>query len=963
MSEYMDDVDREFINCLFPRYLLQQPVAYDLWILYLQHRKLFHKLKNTSLISVDENSNSVGVGRAKLTASTRKEIWSKLMNLGVLGTISFEAVNDDYLIQVYKYFYPDVNDFTLRFGVKDSSRNSIRFMKTSTEIGKTAQELLEPVLSEREMALNSNTSLDNANNADEEDDDDDGDDDDDEDDDDADDDDESDLESLEGEVDTDTGDDDADESNHHEEGEEGGEEGADTNVPNVHQSGGDISDPWLYQRSRSSVTIEEAGPRNLWSTADKNANLQYYPPDQSSSSSFSSPRVSSGNGKHDNETVEGLSSNDNKKKNTMIPDIYKILGYFLPSRWQVQPNNSLQISQDGITHLQPNPDYHSYMTYDRSSTSSASARNRLRTSFENTGKVDFAVTWANKSLPDNKLTIFYYEIKILSVTSTESAENSNIVVGYKLVENELMETNVKKNASRSSVTGSNSSLGGGNNAASNRPPSTSFTTESSQRRDYIYEGGVSAISLNVDGSIAKCQKYGFDLNVFGFCGFDGLITNSTEQSKEYAKPFGRDDVIGCGINFIDGSIFFTKNGIHLGNAFTDLNDLEFVPYVALRPGNSIRTNFGLNEDFVFDIIGYQDQWKSLTYQQICRGRQINVSIDEFESDESEDEKENENGRGKAKSASIDEDLMDIDQEDGVAIHQHSKTPDNKNDDNSKFLLGEDSRFVNGKLTRPDVDEINTLKMDDGSLPNTLNVMINDYLIHEGLVDVAKGFLKDLQKDTVDIIGQHSESKSVIRHNERQIMKEERMVKIRQELRYLINKDQISKCIDYINREIPDLLKNNLELVFELKLANYLVMIKKSSSKNDDEIEDLILKGQELSNEFIYDTKIPQALRDRFSGQLSNVSALLAYSNPLVEAPKEISGYLTDEYLQERLFQVTNGTILTFLHKDSECALENVISNTRAMLSTLLEYNAFGSANSSDPRYYKAINFDEDVLNL
>lgn len=952
MSEYMDDVDREFINCLFPSYLLQQPVAYDLWILYLQHRKLFHKLKNTNLINADENSTGVGVGRTKLTASTRKEIWSKLMNLGVLGTISFEAVNDDYLIQVYKYFYPDVNDFTLRFGVKDSNKTSVRFMKASSDMGKNAQELLEPVLSEREMALNSNISLDNDRNDDEEEEEDD-------DDDDDDDEDESDLESLEGEVNTDTDDNnEGDGSDHHEEGEEEEGRGADADVSNAQQHTEGIADPWIYQRSRSAINIE-AGPRNLWDTTDKNSNLQYYPPDQSPNSSFSSPRVSSGNDKNVNEATNGLSSGGGKKKNSMIPDIYKILGYFLPSRWQAQPNNSLQISQDGITHLQPNPDYHSYMTYERSSASSASARNRLRTSFENSGKVDFAVTWANKSLPDNRLTIFYYEIKVLSVTSTESAENSNIVIGYKLVENELMEASTKKSVSRSSVTGSSSSLGGGNNISSNRVPSTSFTMEGAQRRDYIYEGGVSAMSLNVDGSINKCQKYGFDLNVFGYCGFDGLITNSTEQSKEYAKPFGRDDVIGCGINFIDGSIFFTKNGIHLGNAFTDLNDLEFVPYVALRPGNSVRTNFGLNEDFVFDIIGYQDQWKSLAYEHICRGRQMDVSIDEFDSDESEEDEGTENGGEVTKSA----ELMDIDQEDGATGNQDTKKLDDENDNNLKFLLGEDDRFIDEKLVRPDVNNINTLNVDDGSLPNTLNVMINDYLIHEGLVDVAKGFLRDLQKDAVNVNGQHSESKYVIRHNERQIMKEERMVKIRQELRYLISKGQISKCISYINNEIPDLLKNNLELVFELKLANYLVMIKKSSSKDDDEIESLVLKGQELSNEFIYDTEIPQSLRDRFSGQLSNVSALLAYSNPLVEAPKEISGYLSDEYLQERLFQVSNNTILTFLHKDSECALENVISNTRAMLSTLLEYNAFGSTNSSDPRYYKAVNFDEDVLNL
>lgn len=954
----MDDVDREFINCLFPSYLLQQPVAYDLWILYLQHRKLFHKLKNTNLINADENPTGVGMGRTKLTALTRKEIWSKLMNLGVLGTISFEAVNDDYLIQVYKYFYPDVNDFTLRFGVKDSNKNSVRVMKASSDMRKNAQELLEPVLSEREMALNSNTSLENDRN----DDDDDDDDDDDVDDDDDDDDDESDLESLEGEVDTDTDDNnEGDGSDNHEEGGEEGSRGADADVSSAQQRAERVADPWIYQRSRSAINIETES-RNLWDTSDKNSGLQYYPPDQSPSSSFSSPRVSSGNDKNDNEATNVLSNSGSKKKNSMIPDIYKILGYFLPSRWQAQPNNSLQLSQDGITHLQPNPDYHSYMTYERSSASSASTRNRLRTSFENSGKVDFAVTWANKSLPDNKLTIFYYEIKVLSVTSTESAENSNIVIGYKLVENELMEATTKKSVSRSSVAGSSGSLGGSNNMSSNRVPSTSFTMEGTQRRDYIYEGGVSAMSLNVDGSINKCQKYGFDLNVFGYCGFDGLITNSTEQSKEYAKPFGRDDVIGCGINFIDGSIFFTKNGIHLGNAFTDLNDLEFVPYVALRPGNSIKTNFGLNEDFVFDIIGYQDKWKSLAYEHICRGRQMDVSIEEFDSDESEED-ETENGPEENKSTNVNEDLMDIDQEDGAAGNKDTKKLNDEKDNNLKFLLGEDNRFIDGKLVRPDVNNINNLSVDDGSLPNTLNVMINDYLIHEGLVDVAKGFLKDLQKDAVNVNGQHSESKDVIRHNERQIMEEERMVKIRQELRYLINKGQISKCINYIDNEIPDLLKNNLELVFELKLANYLVMIKKSSSKDDDEIENLILKGQELSNEFIYDTKIPQSLRDRFSGQLSNVSALLAYSNPLVEAPKEISGYLSDEYLQERLFQVSNNTILTFLHKDSECALENVISNTRAMLSTLLEYNAFGSTNSSDPRYYKAINFDEDVLNL
>ena len=61
----------------------------------------------------------------------------------------------------------------------------------------------------------------------------------------------------------------------------------------------------------------------------------------------------------------------------------------------------------------------------------------------------------------------------------------------------------------------------------------------------------------------------------------------------------------------------------------------------------------------------------------------------------------------------------------------------------KFFLGEDNRFIDGKLVRLDVNNINNLSVDDGLLFNILNVMINDYLIYEGLVDVVKGFLKDL----------------------------------------------------------------------------------------------------------------------------------------------------------------------------------------------------------------------------
>jgi hypothetical protein len=44
----------------------------------------------------------------------------------------------------------------------------------------------------------------------------------------------------------------------------------------------------------------------------------------------------------------------------------------------------------------------------------------------------------------------------------------------------------------------------------------------------------------------------------------------------YGPSFVRGDVIGCGVDWARGSIFFTKNGIHLGEAFTGL-DLQKEP--------------------------------------------------------------------------------------------------------------------------------------------------------------------------------------------------------------------------------------------------------------------------------------------------------------------------------------------------------------------------------------------------
>jgi Ran-binding protein 9/10 len=70
------------------------------------------------------------------------------------------------------------------------------------------------------------------------------------------------------------------------------------------------------------------------------------------------------------------------------------------------------------------------------------------------------------------------------------------------------------------------------------------------------------------------------------------------------------DVIGCGINFWRETIFFTKNGKLLGDAFIGQVG-NFFPTVSLHsPGDSVRFNFnGETRKFVFDFEGHVASFK------------------------------------------------------------------------------------------------------------------------------------------------------------------------------------------------------------------------------------------------------------------------------------------------------------------------------------------------------------------
>lgn len=108
---------------------------------------------------------------------------------------------------------------------------------------------------------------------------------------------------------------------------------------------------------------------------------------------------------------------------------------------------------------------------------------------------------------------------------------------------------------------------------------------------------------------------GWEDDSWGYHGDDGHSFCCQGTGKDYGPKFSTGDVIGCAINFASGECFYTKNGVHLGVAFTGLSGALY-PSIGLRTiGEQVRVNFGA-EPFVFDIDHYYRLEKSRLYQAV-----------------------------------------------------------------------------------------------------------------------------------------------------------------------------------------------------------------------------------------------------------------------------------------------------------------------------------------------------------
>lgn len=103
----------------------------------------------------------------------------------------------------------------------------------------------------------------------------------------------------------------------------------------------------------------------------------------------------------------------------------------------------------------------------------------------------------------------------------------------------------------------------------------------------------SALSIGLfDGTVAGQWSYSSD---------DGTVVPRSGAPRSYSSPYGPDDVVGCGISFRRSTIFFTKNGISLGDGLCDVpTDWKLYPGAVIVGLGSVEFNFG-ETPFLFDI--------------------------------------------------------------------------------------------------------------------------------------------------------------------------------------------------------------------------------------------------------------------------------------------------------------------------------------------------------------------------
>jgi len=115
------------------------------------------------------------------------------------------------------------------------------------------------------------------------------------------------------------------------------------------------------------------------------------------------------------------------------------------------------------------------------------------------------------------------------------------------------------------------------------------------------EDGAISIGLTSKGTNLNHQP-GWDRHTWGYHGDDGnFFEEDGGYGKKYGPVYGKDDVVGCGLNLRSRSCFFTKNGKFLGVAVRNLPVIEYYPTIGVHSKDEcVEVNLG-QKPFLYNI--------------------------------------------------------------------------------------------------------------------------------------------------------------------------------------------------------------------------------------------------------------------------------------------------------------------------------------------------------------------------